>query len=167
MSGKPQGASDHAGWPSSAQPFRHSREALLLDAKPISHHDSAYSSRILKSSQAPSLAVLEHDKSGTNHHHAEGLQPLQTTTPKVPLFTVAVYTLLMSLASGLGAVPFFFVGVLSKPWCGFANAIACGVMLAASFGLLQEGAPYGGCYVIAGMLLGALFIKLSQQYLEQ
>ena len=57
--------------------------------------------------------------------------------PRVPVLTVAIMTLFMSLASSLGVIPFFFVGKLSKPWAGFANALACGVMLAASFGLLE------------------------------
>jgi hypothetical protein len=56
---------------------------------------------------------------------------------RVPVSTVAIMTLFMSLASSLGVIPFFFVGKLSKPWAGFANSLACGVMLAASFGLLE------------------------------
>jgi ZIP family zinc transporter len=76
-------------------------------------------------------------------------------------------TLCMALASGLGAVPFFLFGSLSRPWAGLANAVASGVMLAASFGLLHEGAPHGGLATVGGMLLGAGFIKLSQQYLER
>jgi len=61
----------------------------------------------------------------------------------------------------------FFFNKLSKPWAGLANAVASGVMLAASFGLLAEGAPYGGTYLISGMLLGVVFVKLSQEHLEQ
>ncbi len=85
----------------------------------------------------------------------------------VPLGAIAAMTLCMALASGLGAVPFFFVGALSCPWAGMANAVASGVMLAASFGLIQEGSPYSGPYTVAGILLGALFIKISQQYLDR
>jgi hypothetical protein len=40
-------------------------------------------------------------------------------------------------------------------------------MLAASFGLLAEGAAYGGTYLILGMLLGVVFVKFSQEHLEQ
>lgn len=40
-------------------------------------------------------------------------------------------------------------------------------MLAASFGLVAEGTPHGGGLVVAGLLAGAAFIKLSQTYLEQ
>eukprot|EP00891_Asterochloris_glomerata_P001649 jgi/Astpho2/1649/e_gw1.00032.159.1_t len=71
----------------------------------------------------------------------------------------------MAGASAFGAVPFFFVGQLGKEWSALANAIACGVMLAASFDLVHEGQPYGGSLVILGIILGALFIKASQEYL--
>lgn len=65
-------------------------------------------------------------------------------------------TTIMSSASGLGAVPFFFVGSLSVEWAALANAIACGVMLAASFDLVHEGQPYGAGYTILGVILGVL-----------
>ena len=63
-------------------------------------------------------------------------------------------TVAMAACSGLGAVPFFFVGALSKEWAALANAVACGVMLAASFDLLHEGQPYGAGFVILGLLSG-------------
>ena len=67
---------------------------------------------------------------------------------------VAVMTTLMGSASGLGAVPFFFVGSLSAEWAALANALACGVMLAASFDLVHEGQPYGAGLTILGVILG-------------
>ncbi|KAF6257228.1 ZIP family transporter [Scenedesmus sp. NREL 46B-D3] len=73
----------------------------------------------------------------------------------------------MALMSSLGVLPYFFFAKLSRPWAGLANAIASGVMLAASFGLLAEGAPYSGTYLTGGMLLGVLFVKFSQEHLEQ
>lgn len=87
--------------------------------------------------------------------------------PRVPLGAVVLMSAFMSLMSCLGVAPYFVVRQLSKPWAGLANAVASGVMLAASFGLLAEGAPYGGTYLIAGMLLGVVFVKLSQEHLEQ
>lgn len=74
---------------------------------------------------------------------------------------------MMSLMSCLGVLPYFFVRQLSKPWAGLANAVASGVMLAASFGLLAEGGAYSGTYLITGMLLGVMFVKLSQTHLEK
>lgn len=86
---------------------------------------------------------------------------------QVPVITVFWNTLLMALAGGLGAVPFFFVTSMSKEVIGLANAVACGVMLAASFDLLHEGEPYGPLLVVTGILLGMAFIRISKQYLEQ
>ena len=62
----------------------------------------------------------------------------------------------MGGAAGLGSIPFFFVGSLSKEWSALANALACGVMLACSFDLVHEGQPYGGGAVILGIVLGEL-----------
>ena len=44
----------------------------------------------------------------------------------VSVGAVFVLTLLMAAASGLGALPFFFVGRLSPKLAGIANALACG-----------------------------------------
>ncbi|WIA37641.1 hypothetical protein OEZ86_014542 [Tetradesmus obliquus] len=87
--------------------------------------------------------------------------------PRVPLSAVVTMSAFMALMSTLGVLPYFFFSKLSRPWAGLANAVASGVMLAASFGLLAEGAPYSGTYLIGGMLLGVLFVKFSQEHLEQ
>lgn len=86
--------------------------------------------------------------------------------PKVPVSTVAWLTLAMAVATGLGAVPFFFVQ-LEPRWGGICNGVASGVMLAASFDLIQEGQKYGGgSWVVIGILSGGLFILLSQQFVH-
>jgi hypothetical protein len=84
----------------------------------------------------------------------------------VSVGAVLVLTLLMAAASGLGALPFFFVGRLSAKLAGVANALACGVMLAASFDLVHEGEPYGAGYVILGVCVGAIFIACMQRALH-
>ena len=71
--------------------------------------------------------------------------------------TVLVMTLLMAGAAGLGTIPFFFTGKLSKEVAALANAVACGVMIACSFDLIHEGQPYGANLVIAGVVLGEIF----------
>lgn len=51
-------------------------------------------------------------------------------------------------------LPFFFVGSLTKEWSALANAVACGVMIAASFDLVHEAEPYGAGLTILGVVLG-------------
>jgi len=82
-------------------------------------------------------------------NRGSGLHPQQTLCVQV-----GVMTTFMGAASGLGALPFFFVGSLSAEWAALANAIACGVMLAASFDLVHEGQPYGAGLTVLGVLLG-------------
>ncbi|KAI4355973.1 hypothetical protein L6164_000027 [Bauhinia variegata] len=86
---------------------------------------------------------------------------------KVSVSTVALFTLAMAAATGLGAVPFFFVE-LDPQWAGLCNGMAAGVMLAASFDLIQEGQEHGaGNWVVIGILSGGIFIWLCKKFLEQ
>ncbi|BAF17087.1 putative zinc transporter At3g08650 [Oryza sativa Japonica Group] len=86
---------------------------------------------------------------------------------KVPVSTVAWSTLAMAAATGLGALPFFFLE-LEAQWAGLCNGLAAGVMLAASFDLVQEGQMYGsGSWVVFGILSGGFFIWLCKKFLEQ
>lgn len=86
---------------------------------------------------------------------------------RVSVSTVAWLTLAMAAATGLGAVPFFFVE-LDPQWEGLCNGMAAGVMLAASFDLVQEGQEHGGGnWVVIGILAGGVFILLCKKFLEQ
>jgi zinc transporter ZupT len=72
----------------------------------------------------------------------------------------------MAAATGLGAVPFFFME-LEAQWAGLCNGMAAGVMLAASFDLVQEGQVYGsGSWVVFGILSGGVFIWLCKKVLH-
>ena len=88
-------------------------------------------------------------------------------TKSISAFSVLLMTAAMASASGIGALPFFFVGALSKEWAALANAVACGVMLAASFDLLHEGQPYGAGLVIFGLILGMSPPLLSARLMER
>ncbi|XVE80700.1 hypothetical protein DITRI_Ditri15bG0002000 [Diplodiscus trichospermus] len=86
---------------------------------------------------------------------------------RVSVSTVALFTLAMAAATGLGAVPFFFVE-LDPQWAGICNGMAAGVMLAASFDLIQEGQEHGaGTWVVIGILAGGIFILLCKKFLER
>jgi zinc transporter, ZIP family len=72
----------------------------------------------------------------------------------------------MALATGLGALPFAFVGDLTRKWLGASNAVAGDLMLAASFGLIYEGVSYGLARRVLGALIGLAFIVLTRNLLR-
>ena len=85
----------------------------------------------------------------------------------VSVGAVFLLTTIMAAMSGIGAIPFFFVGRLSPRIASLGNAVACGVMLAASFDMIHEGEPYGGFYVVCGVCAGAAFISFMQGRLHR
>ncbi|KAB5552261.1 hypothetical protein DKX38_009572 [Salix brachista] len=96
-----------------------------------------------------------------------GLKERKGGYNRVSISTVALFTLAMAAATGLGAVPFFFVE-LDPQWEGLCSGMAAGVMLAASFDLIQEGQSHGaGSWVVIGILSGGIFILLCKKFLEQ
>ncbi len=84
-----------------------------------------------------------------------------------PALLVFLYALATALATGLGAIPFIFVSRLSGAVVAYASAIASGLMLGASFGLVAEGTAYGGWQTIIGGGVGVGFILLTQQILQR
>lgn len=83
-----------------------------------------------------------------------------------PATAVFSYALLTAVATGLGAVPFAFVPMVSLRAVACANAIASGLMLGASFGLLTEGTRVGAWQAVVGALLGVLFIFAADRLLQ-
>ncbi len=78
---------------------------------------------------------------------------------------VFLYGLVTALATGLGALPFAFLRKVSKRTVAATQAIASGLMLGASFGLIVEGTTYGTAQTIAGGGLGVLFILAGERFL--
>ena len=64
-------------------------------------------------------------------------------------------------------MPFAFAKHPTRRWLGASNAVAAGLMLAASFGLIYEGVDYGLLRTLAGALLGLGFIVLRARFLRQ
>jgi ZIP family zinc transporter len=71
-----------------------------------------------------------------------------------------------ALATGLGALPFFFVHGMSRSWLAFSNALAAGAMLGASAGLFWEGGVEGPTRTLAGAVVGAAFIAATRARLH-
>jgi zinc transporter ZupT len=84
-----------------------------------------------------------------------------------PAVLVFVYGAITAVATGLGALPFLFVRSLSARTIAYANAVAAGLMLGASFGLAAEGSDYGGWQTFVGVLLGVAFILATRRFLDR
>ncbi|UCF39530.1 MAG: ZIP family metal transporter [Gemmatimonadota bacterium] len=74
--------------------------------------------------------------------------------------------LLTALATGLGALPFAFVRSVSTRTIAYSNALASGLMLGASFGLVAEGTQFGAVQTILGGMAGVAFILLTERVLR-
>lgn len=82
---------------------------------------------------------------------------------------------LTAVATGLGAVPFYWLHDINKYWLGICNGLAGGMMLAATGCLFYEAwhipqlVDYGVSVTYRlglGVFLGVLFIKFTKVYLE-
>lgn len=82
-----------------------------------------------------------------------------------PVVVVFWYALLTALATALGALPFAFIRRVSPRVVGLSNALAAGLMLGASFGLVVEGGRVNGGATLVGVLLGVLFMLVVQRVL--
>jgi len=71
--------------------------------------------------------------------------------------------LVTDLATGLGALPFFFVDEVSDRWTVGLWGIASGIMVAASlFGLVSEGLAEGTVFeILPGVVAGILLVEVA------
>lgn len=74
---------------------------------------------------------------------------------------------LTAVATGLGALPFVFVRNMSTYWTSIANAVAAGLMLAATHSLVAEGVALDTQRLILGMLLGLAGILAARHSLGE
>lgn len=84
-----------------------------------------------------------------------------------PVVAVFLYAMITAVATGLGAIPFFFVSRMPRKWLGLSNAIAAGLMIAASFNLIYEGLGYDPAMTAGGVFLGLVFIVISQRIIDR
>lgn len=83
-----------------------------------------------------------------------------------PIWLVLAYACLTAVATGLGALPFLFVRKVPSLWLGHGNAIASGLMLAASFNLIFEGMDYSASKTMAGAVVGLIAIVAGRKLLS-
>lgn len=72
-----------------------------------------------------------------------------------------------AVATGLGALPFLFVREMSRRWLALSNAVAAGLMIAASGTLVVEGAQESAWRTAIGLLAGWLLIRWSHGILRE
>ena len=68
-----------------------------------------------------------------------------------------------ALATGLGALPFWFAPQMGRRWLGLSNALAAGLMLAASCSLMVEGGRIGPWRTLLGLAVGAVAVWLAHR----
>jgi len=83
------------------------------------------------------------------------------------VIAVFIYASITAIATGFGALPFAFVRSFPRSWLGIGNAIAAGLMLAASFGLIYEGINYNPFLTMTGTVIGLIFIFWSHRFLSR
>jgi len=81
--------------------------------------------------------------------------------------TVVVAASVTAIATGLGALPFVVFPRLGRVAAGRANAAAAGLMLAASFALVDEGLSIAPALAIVGLVTGLAAIVASDRLLTR
>lgn len=82
------------------------------------------------------------------------------------VWNVFLAALITALATGLGALPFLLIRQFSRRWLGGFNAVAAGLMLGASHGLINEGIVIHLGLLLVGLLTGLVTINLLNNRLE-
>jgi len=102
------------------------------------------------------------------------LQPPRGQPPSIQ--HVFYYGWLTAIFTGLGAVPLAFTPNLASYWVGLSNAVAAGMMIAASYSLLYEGWTFEDpndvssipvhIRTVVGAFVGLVFINVTERLLS-
>jgi len=89
----------------------------------------------------------------------------------VTIFHVFIAASITAVATGFGALPFLFVESFEDKWLGIGNAVAAGLMLGASIGLVFEGyslerVDYPILKMLSGIAAGGILVFFSQRFLN-
>ena len=83
------------------------------------------------------------------------------------ILVVFLAALATAVATGLGALPFAFAHHPPRRWLGLANALAAGLMVAASLSLLVEGVALSWLRTAIGGAFGLVLIRLCHHVIER
>ena len=82
------------------------------------------------------------------------------------IWEVLIASTITAIFTGFGAIPFFFVYKINNKWLGIGNAIAAGLMLGASIGLIFEGLKFSPTRLGVGLIVGFGLIVLARHWLD-
>lgn len=80
--------------------------------------------------------------------------------------TVILYSGLTAVATGLGVIPLFFSKAIPARLMTLASALASGLLLTATFQLINKGMAENAATTIFGIAVGLLLITMSRKWLE-
>lgn len=84
------------------------------------------------------------------------------------IIQVGFLAFVTAVATSLGVIPLLFLrDKQSRVFHGYGVAVAGGLMLAASVGLIYEGLNYGSFQALFGALVGVVFITWGHEWLEK
>lgn len=84
----------------------------------------------------------------------------------INVWTVFVAAMITAVATGLGALPFLVLRNISLYWISIANAVAGGLMFAATHSLVAEGIALSPERLILGLCIGLAGILLARHFLR-
>jgi len=89
----------------------------------------------------------------------------------ITVFHVFIAATITAVATGFGALPFMFIDKFDDKWLGIGNAVAAGLMLGASIGLVYEGVTmedvsFTYLRVLAGAIAGGILVYYSHKFLN-
>lgn len=85
---------------------------------------------------------------------------------QINYMTVGIAALITALATGLGALPFLILKKVDRKVLGFSNALASGLMLGASVGLIIESFNYSLVRGTLGVIIGIAFISITHNLIH-
>jgi zinc transporter ZupT len=86
---------------------------------------------------------------------------------EINLWTILLASGLTAVVTGLGALPFLFIKNINRWWLSIFHAGAAGLMLGASYNLIQEGVHLEPYRTFFGILLGLGLIVAANHFINR